>query len=199
MGFLARTHTEQEESRDDSSNRSWLAECQLKGEVDHMDRLSSSQCSQEDIFEKGWEMDSSPCTSHVIHRLRISRIQWRKARENTLFPFDFSESYTSSQEREKKRHHFSSPCSVRYNSPRYPRLLAFTSLATVSARTCQHTAYQQPPTRFFIYLTKHQKAAVLDKNAFERRLKVSFEYSHPSTMGWLRLHWGWNWSKSCRV
>lgn len=133
-------------------NANW----RLKGEVDHMDRLSSSQCSQEDIFEKGWEMDSSPCTSHVVHRLRISRIQWRKARENTLF--DFSESYTSSQETEKKRHHFSSPCSVRYNSPRYPRLLAFTSLAVVSARTWQHTAYQQTPTRFCYLFNEASKS-----------------------------------------
>ena len=30
-------------------NANW----RLKGEVDHMDRLSSSQGSQEDIFEKG--------------------------------------------------------------------------------------------------------------------------------------------------
>lgn len=158
LACVSRTHTEQEESRDDFSNRSWLAECQLADHVDHMDRLSSSQCSQEDIFEKGWEMDSFPCTSHVVHRLRISRIQWRKARENTLFLFDFSESYTSSQETEKKRHHFSSPCSVRYNSPRYPRLLAFTSLAVVSARTCQHTAYQQTPTRFFYLFNEASKS-----------------------------------------
>lgn len=80
------------------------ANWRLMEEMDHIDRLPSSQqrqrrrtAAKRPYLKRGWEMDSSPRTSHVIHLWETpDSIQWRKVRENTLFLFNFTKSYTNS-------------------------------------------------------------------------------------------------------
>lgn len=179
------------------------ANWKLMKEMDHIDRLRSSQQRQPrgHIWKRGWEMDSSPRTSHVIHLWETpDSIQWRKVRENTLFLFNFSKSFTNSHCAGDGGR--TTPIVGSLQLSKYKiAFFFFTSLAASSVGTRRHAAYQQTQTRmfFFINLSIKEQLSQINvlgvrrgsKSAFVRKWKVAFECS----VGW--LNWGWLWSKSC--
>lgn len=112
-------------------------------------------CSQEAIFETGWEMDSSPCTPHVIHfeKLQIPSSEGKQEKTPRFCLNSVNHTPTlTAQETEGElwsMDQWSVPCSVRNNSSRNSTLLAFTSLAASSVGTRRHTAYKQTQARMF--------------------------------------------------
>lgn len=75
----------------------------LMEEMDHINRLPPSQQRQNGAAKRPhskweWGVDSSPCTSNVIHRWETPgtiSLEESEAMKNTLFLFDFSKSFSS--------------------------------------------------------------------------------------------------------
>lgn len=126
------------------------ANWRLMEEMDHIDRLPSSQQRQrrhsaaKRPYLKGGERWIHPLVhfvSFTFERLQIptSEGKWGKTPCSCSISVNHTPTLTA-QEKEGELHQLPAPCSARNNSSRNPRLLPFTSLAASSVGTRRHTA-----------------------------------------------------------
>lgn len=151
------THTEHEESWDDSSSHSLLAACQLEaiaGKGSHRQtplltaEAVTAQCSQGAIFEKEVRDGFIPSYISCHSPLRNSRfhpVMESEGKHPVLVEFHYIISQLSLRRRQRGNYiNCRLPAVLRITAP---RLLSFTSLAASSMGTERHTANHQTQTR----------------------------------------------------
>lgn len=174
LAWVSHTHTEQEESWDDSSSPSLLTACQLEANGGNGSHRQAPSLTAEAATARGhiWKGMRDGCIPSYISchsHLRNSRFHpVKESEEKTPCSCSISVNQTpalTAPESEGGLHQLSAPWSVRNNSSQNQRLLSFTNLAASFVGTRRHTTYQQTQTRMVFLLFKknyfrHQRTAV---------------------------------------